>query len=151
MRLGKNGGTQSKCVEKVTAGVPHHRRRPVKRRPAGWPAGPAPSPRMRDDVEALGVHALFRDRPPEPAQVIGQPSSGRAFMSGRRVDVDERARQGDDVDGVRCHAAILSTTLNAEPAEPAERSSRSTVAHHVQREASTQPQTARPAVTVGGS
>ena len=103
MRLGKNGGTQSKCVEKVSgaadSAVPAACAMTLKR---------AASTRCSTTAQ------------PAAAQVIGQPSSGRAFTSGRGVDVDERARQGDDVDGVRCHAAILITTLNAEPAETAE-------------------------------
>src|SRR5438093_1348056 len=63
--------------------------------------------RGRDHVEARRVHALLDDRPSVRAQVVRKPASGGAFASRRGIDVDERARQRDDVDriGYRIHAS----------------------------------------------
>src|SRR5205823_4907009 len=53
-----------------------------------------------EDVEARVVHRLGDDRVAEAAQKAGQPAAGLALAAGRRIDVDERAR-----DGYRIHAS----------------------------------------------
>ena len=85
---------------------------------ATWAIGTARAVRcgIGDDVEARVVDPLLDDRPAPAAQIVGQPASRCPFTSGGRVDVDERSRQADDVDVVRCHATGRITTSNAEHA-----------------------------------
>src|SRR4051812_24108120 len=56
-----------------------------------------------DHVEARIVDALLLHRPAAIAKVVGEPSSRGALAAGGRVDVDEAARQRDDV--YRIHAS----------------------------------------------
>ena len=87
-RLGKNGGTQSKCVEKT--------------RPAGSRGCAEPQTFAMTLKRVSSTRCSITDQP-APAQVVGQPASCRAFASGGRVDVDEAARQSDNV--YRIHAS----------------------------------------------
>ena len=70
-RLGKNGGTQSKCVDSTTTGS------------AGRPAS-------RDDVEPRAVDGLLGDGEPALAQTAREPAARLAFAPGRRIDVAVR-------------------------------------------------------------
>ena len=55
-----------------------------------------------DDVEAVIVDRLLDDVEPELAKVAGQPAAGLAFAAGRGIDVDEPARERDEI-----HAGTL--------------------------------------------
>ena len=72
-RLGKNGGTQSKCVENVTSG--------------GRSAMVATT-LNRVRVHRLAPHAASRSASSSPADHC----AGRRLAAGRRVDVDELSR-----------------------------------------------------------
>ena len=67
---------------------------------------------LRNHVEAGVVDALLVNRPAAAAEIIRQPSAALAFAAGRRIDVDQSACETNDIDQVRRHADILSTTCN---------------------------------------
>ena len=77
-RLGKKGGTQSKCVEKTTDGV--------RRTGRG------------NHVEPARVDRLFGHGVAGVAQVVRQPPPGFSLASRRRIDVDERPGECHQID-----------------------------------------------------
>ena len=61
--------------------------------------------RRGEHVEAGIVHPLLDDGEAESAQVLREPASGLGLAAGRRVDVDQGARQTDDVNASRASRA----------------------------------------------
>src|SRR5919106_1651485 len=57
--------------------------------------------RPGDDVETGGVDCLLCDGESETLQVADEPVTCTGFLAGRGIDIDERTRERDDVDGVR--------------------------------------------------
>ena len=51
----------------------------------------------RDDVRAAAADFLLVDRPAEISQVGGEPASAVGLAPGGRIDVDEAARQRDEI------------------------------------------------------
>ena len=71
MRLGKNGGTQSKWVENTTDGCADR----------------------RQNVETGSIDGQLGHRKLEGSKMLGQVAARLAFAARRGIDVDERARQ----------------------------------------------------------
>ena len=53
------------------------------------------------------VHRLLQDVESQFLEVPAQPPPGYGFPAGRRVDIDERARQLQEIDRGRLHATLL--------------------------------------------
>ena len=87
-RLGKNGGTQSKCVDSTTTGASAA---VVARTLNRWSSTGC----------SMTVNAVV-------AKIGGEPAAGVAFAAGRGVDVDQAAREADEIDArwrYRIHAS----------------------------------------------
>src|SRR6266851_8262067 len=61
--------------------------------------------RRGEEVESGIVHPLLGDGEAETAQVLREPAPGLGLAAGRRVDVDQRARQTDEVNVSRTSSA----------------------------------------------